>query len=480
MMRLTALLTLLAAAALPTGAADGQTTIVVDAGRRHQKFDGMGCGVIFYEGHVTSLAARGKLEEQEALYDRMFRDVPTDYLHLMIRHDHEPANDNADPFLPEFKDEWFDYCRHTLAICEAARARRPGMRLYATLYTPPAWMKTNNDVSAGGKARGTIRPDMERELGEFCWAFLEWMNRHGQTVEFLSIANEPDWEHTQPGYFLTPEAHTQLFVRVGGHLEEMARRFPAVPRVKLVGPNTLSAVDAAEKWVPPLLRRAGRELAVVGSHDYDRRGDRWRNLVKVSGGRPVWCTEWCVNAKDESPQLIRSAAEYWLAMTEAFNGGATGWMAYDWVYPPRPGGEALIHVDWGQQFTLTKIHHGFRQWCLPLEPGMSVVASEVSGVSASGFSQPGVKAAAFVSADGRRLVVHAANVQDKEARVMVRLRGTRPGVVQRLRTSSGEDVAVLPPLSGSSGELEETLPPRGMMTWLAGFPEGFGKTEAPR
>ena len=77
----------------------------------------------------------------------------TDFLHLMIRHDHEPENDNADPYLPEFKPEWFDYTKHTIAICEAAKKRQPAMQLYATLYTPPVWMKTNGDPSAGGEAR---------------------------------------------------------------------------------------------------------------------------------------------------------------------------------------------------------------------------------------------------------------------------------------------------------------------------------------
>jgi hypothetical protein len=32
-------------------------------------------------------------------------------------------------------------------------------------------------------------------------------------------------------------------------------------------------------------------------------------------------------------------------MTEAFNDGAHAWMAYAWVYPPRKGGVALIHLD---------------------------------------------------------------------------------------------------------------------------------------
>ncbi len=443
--------------------AASSTVLEVNADKPQQAIQGMGCGAIFYEGHVTSLAARGKSGDQEALYDAMFRDVPTDYLHLMIRHDHEPQNDNADPYKPEFQDEWFKYCDHTLAICKAALARRPKMEFYATLYTPPPWQKTNDAVDAGGESRATIKPGMELELGEFAWAFLAHMQRNGVTVRWLSLCNEPDWPHTQPGYCLTPESHAALVKKLAPYFTEMARRFPDVPKPRLVAPNTLSCVDAAQRWVPPVLRAAGDAVEVVGTHDYDRRGDRWKKLVDAAKGRPVWGTEWCMNGKDESPGLINSAGEYWLAMSEAFNGGASAWMAYDWVYPPRPGGEALIHVDWGNSWTKTKIYHGFRQWCTPLEPGMKLVKTDVRGPAASDFSKPGLKASAFVAADGKRLVVHAAAVRDDAVDLELKLRTSRPLKLSRLwRTSGTEDMAELP-LAGQTGRT--TLPGRGMMTW---------------
>jgi hypothetical protein len=217
------------------------------------------------------------------------------------------------------------------------------------------------------------------------------------------------------------------------------------------------------------LEKAGPSLAVVGSHDYDRRGDRWSVLTKAAKGRPVWVTEWCVNAVDHSPGLLNSAAEYWLAMTEAFNGGVTSWMAYDWVYPPRPGGEALIHVDWGNDYQLTKIYHGYRQWCAPLVPGMRNVPVELAGPAATGFSKPGLKAAAFLSADGKQLVVHAANVQDQPCEMILHLAGPFSHLpVRRLRTSATEDMATLPAASFENGQLSDSLPPRAMATYLLG------------
>lgn len=449
----------------------GETTVLVRPETVRQEFQGMGCGEIYFEGHVTSLAERGNLAGQQRLYDAMFSAVRTDFLHLLIRPDHEPANDNSDPFKPEFHDGNFEDCKSTLAICEAARKRRPGLKLYASLYTPPAWMKTNNDPGGGGEARATLKPGMELELGEYCWAFLDYMRRHGQPVEYLSIANECDWPHTQPGYSLTPEAHAALFAKVAAYLDEMKRRHPATPRPKLVAPNVLSAVDCAGRYLPPLLAAAGSKVDVVASHDYDRRGHRWKTLADQSGGRPVWCSEWCVNRPDPSPELINSAADFWLAMSEAFNDGANVWMAYDWVYPPRQGGEALIHVDWGSGYRLTKIYHGFRQWCAPLAPGMRVVSTEVSGEFASEISKPGVKAAAFLSRDGRRLVVHVAAVQGDPASLVLAVGGRFANApLRRTRTGPSENCAALPPARMSEGRFLETLPPRGLETFELTIP----------
>jgi hypothetical protein len=391
--------------------------------------------------------------------------VKTDFLHLMIRHDHEPENDNEDPYNSDFDPRHFAYCEHTLALCAAAKKRNPHMRLYATLYTPPAWMKTNGDPSGGGKNRGTLRPGLELELAEFCRAFLVHMQQHGQTVDYLSICNESDWEHTQPGYFLSPEAHAALFAKVAEYLDEMTRLHPEVPSPLLVAPNMLSAVDTAERYLPATLAAAADQLDVVGSHDYDRRGHRWARLRELSGKRPLWATEWCVNGPDSSPGLLNSAGEFWLAMTEAFNDGVNVWMAYDWVYPPRQGGEALIHVDWGQRYTLTKLYHGFRQWCAPLERGMHLVDTKVSGRFAGGISKPGIKTSAFLDPDGRRLVVHLAAVQDEAA--VVELKIAQPfakGMAKIWRTSATEDRAELPPAMLRDGSLMLNIPARALVT----------------
>src|SRR6478609_8719758 len=112
---------LLLALMLPAQGAPPAIRITVQPGKVRQEFQGLGCGAIFYEGHITSLAARQKDARQKELYDDMFARVPTRYLQLMIRPTHEPQNDNADPWTPKFDDANFKYCQYTLAIAKAAK-----------------------------------------------------------------------------------------------------------------------------------------------------------------------------------------------------------------------------------------------------------------------------------------------------------------------------------------------------------------------
>src|SRR5262245_6433679 len=166
--------------------AQERTLITVQTARVKQEFEGLGAGAVLYEGHITSLAARNKNERQEQLYDDMFKHVPVRYIQIMIRETHEPKNDDDDPFTPNFEEKNFEYCKHNIAIAKAALKRQPDIQLYATLHTPPNWMKTNNEPTGGGEARATLKPNMELELGEYIWAFLSHMQKNGVPVQYLS------------------------------------------------------------------------------------------------------------------------------------------------------------------------------------------------------------------------------------------------------------------------------------------------------
>ena len=449
-------------------AAAQSVRVTVHPSEVRQEFQGLGCGVQFYEGHITSFAARHKDEKQRHLYDDMFAKVPTRYLNLMIRPEHQPNDNGGDPWNPSFDPKDFAYCEHTLAIAGAARERQPDIEFLATLGTPPAWMKTNNNISGGGKAKATLKPGFELKFAAYIWGFLAHMARNGEAVKYVAISNECDWPHDQPGCFFTPEAHAKLFATVGDYLQKMAAKYPDVPRAILVGPNTLSAPDAVKAYIPAMERTARKYVQVLAAHDYDPRGDRWGDMRRLAGTRPVWMTEWCARDTDDSPGQIHNAIEYARAMHEAFTGGANVWMAYDWAYPPRRSGEALIQIDWGNDYTLIKPYWVFRQWATQLVPGMHVVrCSAAAGETHSGAATAtSVQPTAFVSKDHSLLVVHVLNASDDESPIVLAIEGlAHRKSAARQRTSATQDMEELTPLDPAGPAYADLLPPRSLTTY---------------
>ena len=468
----------LASVSVKTAQAQTQADLKIFPDRKLQTFDGMGCGSIFYSGHLNSFARRKKYKLQSKFYDELFSDVRTDFLHVMIRPDFEESNDNDDPYSAEFADEAFAKNRDQLAVCKAAKKRRPDMKIYATLYTPPPWMKTNNAATGAGKKKASLKNGLELECAEYLWAYLKHMHEKGQPVDYLSICNECDFTHSQPSYFMNAKKHARVFKVVAKYLDEMGSKFPDVPKPLLVAPNGISAVNAAKQFMPAMGEVGKTQVDVVGSHDYDRRPGRWERLRGLAGKRPLWCTEWCWNGKDWSPGLIQSANYSWSSMADSFNAGINVWMAYDWTYPPRPGGgEAMSLVEWGSSYKHTKMYYSFAQWCNALEPGMhvvktSVTAPEVPIVSAQkGVTknrQSGIKACAFLGGSEPRLVVHVVNLQAKESDLTLQVAGARykDAVAAVSKSSAEESNVAKPAIALKEGKLVDRLKPNEMATYV--------------
>jgi len=481
---------LIALASFLTSQAQAQTeaSLKVHPDQKLQAFDGMGCGSIFYGGHITSFSKRNKNKLQQKFYDELFSDVRTNFLHVMIRPDFEAANDNDDPYLAEFADDAFKKNQDLLEVCRAAKKRRPDMKIYATLYTPPPWMKTNNAATGAGKKKATLKDGLNLECAEYMWAYLKHMHDQGQPVDYLSISNECDFTHTQPSYFLNANRHAKLFKVVVKYLDEMQSRFPDVPQPLLVAPNGISAINAAKRFLPALGTDGNAQVDVIGSHDYDRRPGRWEALRKMAGDRPVWCTEWCWNGKDWSPGLIQSANSSWSSMTDGFNAGLNVWMAYDWTYPPRPGGgEAMSLVEWGKSYEHTKMYYSFAQWCNALEPGMHVVKSKMTapeipivtaqrGVTKNRHA--GVKACAFSGGPKNQLVIHVVNLQAEESELTLQVTGAahKNAVATVTKSSAKESNQAQPEIALKEGKLVDRLKPNEMATYVFAGKEQSGAT----
>lgn len=67
-------------------------------------------------------------------------------------------------------------------------AINPGMQIMATLWSPPAWMKTNNSM-VGGK----LRPDCYDVCTDYLIKYIQAYKQEGIDIHTMTVQNEPEW-----------------------------------------------------------------------------------------------------------------------------------------------------------------------------------------------------------------------------------------------------------------------------------------------
>ena len=87
------------------------------------------------------------------IYDWCFRDVRTSFLHVLIRPDYEKENDSGDWRTLDLTKFDFRSLERPFRIIKKAMDRRPDLKIYASLYSPPPWMKTNGSTADRVRSR---------------------------------------------------------------------------------------------------------------------------------------------------------------------------------------------------------------------------------------------------------------------------------------------------------------------------------------
>lgn len=85
---------------------------------------------------------------------------------------------------------------------KAGLAAKPNLRLWASPWSPPAWMKTSQDMNGG---RLTDSPEMLAAYALYFALFVEQYAAEGLDVEMVMPQNEPGYETRYPSCLWTPE-----------------------------------------------------------------------------------------------------------------------------------------------------------------------------------------------------------------------------------------------------------------------------------
>lgn len=223
------------------GAADGPA-IVVDDRQALQTMDGFGFALT---GGSAELLMKMSPAAREALLRELFaRDgdgIGVSYLRLSIgasdlnssvfSYDDRPAGETDFPLahfsLARDLEDVLPVLRQVLAIS-------PGLRILASPWSAPPWMKTNGDARGGA-----LRPDCYGVYARYLVKYLQAMKAEGITIDAITVQNEPLNSRNTPSLQMLPAEQAEL---IRAHLGPALRAAGLATKVLLFDHN-LDRID---------------------------------------------------------------------------------------------------------------------------------------------------------------------------------------------------------------------------------------------
>ncbi|MBN1515755.1 hypothetical protein JXA32_04210 [Candidatus Sumerlaeota bacterium] len=338
-----------------------EITISPDA--RGRTYLGLGSGCIFYQGHLVRGVPSG-LREQT--YDHLFSDIPMEYLMIWFR-PNEEMNDNDDP--SELNLDAFTHRRTNVdeyvEVINQARQRQPDIKLIATVYSPPAWLKTNKSIYGGGSLDTSVQNAYD-EFGEFVFAYMLLFKEQGVAFDALMLTNEPDFELTHEDASYTPEQLRELHKRTVHHLRELidgSQNTAGVTMPKIIAPSTID-LKKTNEYINALKAdsEAWDNVDWISTHQYTNSTlDRFREIEQNIEGKPFIMSEWHSANNGDIDLPIIEVMEQTHAMITAFNGGVNSYWWFELGHPENTIA-GVIHTPWGWPPEYGKTFHSWRQW----------------------------------------------------------------------------------------------------------------------
>jgi glucosylceramidase len=305
-------------------------TIRIDESQVFQQVEGFGAALTESSGYVLSLIPAEK--RKEAIMAHFSGETGNRYT-LARTHLNscdfslenwacvEQASDNLESFSMERTDKYI-----TPLIRDAQDLMGGGLRLMITPWSPPAWMKDNNNMNHGGKLLEKYRS----LWSAYFIRFISELKQRGIDTWVVSIQNEPEAKQTWDSCLWTAQEEGEFAVNyLGPALEEYAKQ-SGTKRIRLLilDHNRDILWDRFSQSMS--VKDADKYIDGAAFHWYS--GDQYENGLKVSQSYPdkmLLFTEGCIEGGPR-PGAWFPGERYAHNIINDLNHGCTGWI--DWNF----------------------------------------------------------------------------------------------------------------------------------------------------
>lgn len=205
-----------------------------------------------------------------------------------------------------------DYSAWAAELSNAKKAIARGAIVFASPWTPPAYMKTSNNTVGG-----SLSTSYYAEYAQYLKAFADYFADNGAALYAISLQNEPDWDPDYEGCTWTAEQFRTFLKNYGSTIASSTR---------IMMPESLNFNHSMSD---PTLNdsTASSYVSIIGGHLYGAGLGEYP--LAVAKGKELWMTEHLLN--DQSlTACLTTAKEIHDCMTVAnFNAYIWWWIISD-------------------------------------------------------------------------------------------------------------------------------------------------------
>jgi O-glycosyl hydrolase len=441
--------------------------LAIDAGKKFQTMDGMGSSTYAYDKNILPVYANPE-------YQKMIAD---DLGFSMIRFEIYPCHDKKVEKPEEISYKDFVIQKSNTVAClefiAALKKLNPDIKLTPSVWSPPAWMKSNGLISFGG----TLKPEYYRHFAQY---LVEWVKfakeKYGFDIYALSPQNELEFVEPYASCVYTPEQYKNVVKVIGETFKK------AGLNVKLFGPEDMTVFGKrAARYIDIIEKDPSVEpfLNIHATHGYSD-GIESTGSVKESSDflelikeykKPYWQTETGPGTADErwndggpdgaTVQVRRGVTSLTKGVLSSIArlhyafvyGNASGWLWWQ-ITGSGPSVHHLMTLD-----QKGKKYYAFKQFCRFIRPGTVRIAAGPDSVDNN------VSVSAYQHEKSKTVTIVLLNHSNDNNETTIDLKNIIPvKIFEAYRTSETEDCIKTEDVSVKNGKLGFTLSPRSITT----------------
>jgi O-glycosyl hydrolase len=345
----------------------------------YQKLEGFGAAGAWYGGWLTAHPAKN------TLYDILFKDLGLDIYRVRNCYD---------------QSEGAGYITNTKQIVQEAKSRNPALKILLSAWSPPAYLKSNNDVNA--YPHGTLKKDAN---GVYMYnAYANWWadsvaayDSNGIHPDYIGMQNECDFETTYSSCKFLPTEDSNY----AGHdkaceavYQELHSRMDSnMP--KILTPETVG-MGSSKTYIRSLIDTNhvyGFAHHLYGDGDFDSPDAfilRMQGYGAQYGYKPLLQTEYA--------KLEGNTTDFTAAMNNARHihnslvyEGVCAYFYWDLFWGDSGGLVTLIR-PWGPNptYTINPVYYAFKHYSAFTDPNWYRVgaSTDSNGLCISAFKSP--------------------------------------------------------------------------------------------